>query len=77
MKTSGKAHFFGDHPENIGNANRYAEFANNFNTIKPADYGIEIINCTRDTALTAFPRMDLDDAISSYSGNRAKPSEAA
>lgn len=32
-------------------------------TINPSDYGIEIINCTPDSALTHFPMMDLDDAL--------------
>ncbi len=32
-----------------------------FKTINPADYGIEIINCTPDSALRCFPMMNLDE----------------
>jgi len=32
-------------------------------TIVPADYGIEIINCTVDSAMHCFPMMDLREAI--------------
>jgi len=35
-------------------------------TIHPKDYGIEIINCTPDSAMTHFPMMDLDDALRNY-----------
>lgn len=51
---SGKAHWFGDHPKGLNNVepNRYVEA---FRTIKPEDYGLEIINCSRVTLLDAFP----------------------
>jgi hypothetical protein len=32
-------------------------------TIIPSDYGIEIINATPNSAMTCFPMMSLDDAI--------------
>ena len=35
-------------------------------TIRPDDYGIEIINCTPDSAMTCFPMMDLDDCLKEY-----------
>jgi hypothetical protein len=56
----GKSHWFGDHPEELTNAkpDRYIAA---FRTIKPADYGLEIINCSRRTALDAFPRQNLED----------------
>ena len=36
-------------------------------TIKPDDYGIDIINCTPNSAMTCFPIMRLEDAIERYS----------
>ncbi len=58
--TDGKSHWFGNHPEGLNNAepNRYIAA---FRTIKPADYGIEILNCSRTTVLDAFPTHNLDD----------------
>lgn len=63
QKTGGKAHWHGDHPPTLGNAGhmdkwqkRFAEQAKDF-----AD--IEIINCSRQTALTCFPRANLEDVL--------------
>ena len=57
---NGKAHWFGNHPEGLNNAkpDRYIAA---FRTIKPCDYGVEILNCSRHTALDAFDRHNLDD----------------
>lgn len=58
----GKAHWFGNHPKGLNNAepNKYIAA---FRTIKPESHGIEIVNCSRYTALDAFPCRDLDDAL--------------
>jgi hypothetical protein len=60
--TDGKAHWHDDHVKGLGNANginkwpqAFAEFA------KTVD--IEVINATRQTALTCFKRMDLESVI--------------
>ena len=59
---SGKSHFFGDHPPQVGASGMKPDrFIASFRTIKPEKYGIEIINCTRETALDAFPRHRLED----------------
>jgi len=61
---SGKSHWFGDHPKAFANSNQDANrYIGAFRTIKPADYGIEILNCSRVTALDAFPRHDLEDVF--------------
>ena len=58
--TNGKSHWFGDHPKGLNNAepNRYVAA---YRTIKPEEYNLEIINCSRTTALDAFPIHNLDD----------------
>jgi len=60
--TGGKAHWFGNHPEGLTNQepDRYIKA---FRTIKPDKYGLEIINCSRATALDAFPRRNLEDVL--------------
>jgi uncharacterized Rossmann fold enzyme len=58
---SGQSHWFGDHPKDFASNTQYERFIKRFRTIKPADYGIEILNCSRVTALDAFPRYSLDD----------------
>lgn len=55
-------HWFGKH-QGLPSETNYAGLVEKFASIKPADYGIEIINCTRSTALHCFPRMTIDEAI--------------
>ena len=61
MMDGDRRHFFGDHPEGLNVASNYNNFINRFKTINPADYGIEIWNVTRRTAMTCFPIYSLDD----------------
>lgn len=63
QKTGGKAHWHGDHPPHLGNAgsidkwhSRFADQARDFR-------GIEILNCSRETALTCFQRAHLEDVL--------------
>lgn len=58
-----KRHFFGSHPPGLEVASNYPNFISRFKTIRPQDYGIEIWNCTRDTALQHFPVYDLDEIV--------------
>ena len=61
-----KRHWFGDHPQGVGLASNYKDFITAFKSIIPSEYGIEIINCSRRTALTHFPCYDLDDLCDSF-----------
>ena len=56
-------HWFGAHPKGMEVQSDYALFASQFRTIIPSQYGLEIWNVTRDTALACFPRYDLDDVV--------------
>lgn len=59
---SGKSHWFGDHPKNFANRNGNPDrFIAAFRTIQPGAYGLEILNCSRTTALDAFPRVALEE----------------
>lgn len=61
---AGRAHFFGEHAKR-GTSSPYPEFRRLFETIvKPLrKAGVEVINCTRRTQLTAFPQMLLEEAL--------------
>lgn len=63
MKGGPGAHFFGPHPEPLRGCTNYSKFIAGFRTINPPEYGVEIINCSRDTALDAFPVMSLEEAL--------------
>jgi hypothetical protein len=56
-----KRHWFGAHPPGLEVASNYRMFAGKFATIKPEDYGLEIWNVTRSTALACFPIYNLDE----------------
>jgi hypothetical protein len=59
-----KRHFFGDHPKPLGNAAKYEHFIPAFRrAAKTLPAGIEIINCTPDSALDCFPKMPLSEAL--------------
>jgi len=62
--TEGKSHFFGDHPAGLRNKNpsvhipKFTQLAYDL-----ASQGIEVINCTRTTALFQFRRASLEDVL--------------
>ena len=62
-----KRHWFGAHPKGLEVGSSYPCFIRMFETIKPADYGIEIWNVTRKTALQHFPVMNLDEVCRALS----------
>jgi len=68
MKNDKGAHFFGRHPNNTEAP--YAICLQRFATmIEPLKaLGVEVINCTRSTALKCFPCMSLEEALPSVEG---------
>jgi hypothetical protein len=68
MQTSaGQRHWFGAHPGKLEVQSDYAWFAKSIATIEPKSYGLEIWNCTRQTALQCFPVYDLDQVAARLS----------
>lgn len=65
IKPGGKAHWFGSHPE--GGPPPVQSFRGMFRClVGPLEKeGVTVINCSRETALDAFPRMDLKLALMS------------
>jgi hypothetical protein len=63
--TGGKSHSHGDHPPTLGNAKSLPKWPENFGRCAAhlARLGVEVINCTRATALTCFPRGDLEQEL--------------
>lgn len=59
-------HWFGDHPKACSGPSNFARWIANFETVPPdlARIGATFINCSRDTALTCFPRMTIEEALS-------------
>ena len=70
MRHKGKRHFFGEYPEpmrhytkGLGPDGELLGLIKEMETIKPEDYGIEIINCTPDSAMKCFPMGNLEEEL--------------
>lgn len=61
--SGGKSHFFGEHPNQ--QQSPYAMFRRAFESlVKPLEKcGVSVINCTRRSALTAFPKGVLEQVL--------------
>lgn len=70
MRYREKRHYFGEYPEplqhfpkNLGPNGEFIGLIKEMETIVPEDYGIEIYNCTPDSALTCFPMARIEDFV--------------
>lgn len=63
QKTGGRAHWHGDHPAGLGNAGNVGRWPAQFADLARKLNGAEIINASRETALTCWPRAALEDAL--------------
>ncbi|WP_375591594.1 hypothetical protein [Chitiniphilus eburneus] len=61
--TGGATHWHGDHPGTLGNAGKVATWPAQFERLRRRHPDIEIINASRETALTCFPRQPLASAL--------------
>ena len=64
--TGGKTHWHGSHPRGLGDAGSVHKWPAQFARVARELKGIEIINCSRETALTCFKRARLEDVLSEY-----------
>lgn len=64
--TDGRRHFHVDHPEHLGNPLTFGRWAERFNVAARdlRGMGIQVVNCSEQTALTCFEKMSLADALS-------------
>ncbi|KAF0804925.1 hypothetical protein A6D6_02689 [Alcanivorax xiamenensis] len=60
QKTGGRTHWHGDHPKGLGNAGKLPDWPRHFQQVREAFPGLTIINASRATALTCFPRQALE-----------------
>lgn len=75
--TAGRSHWHGDHPAGLNNptAKNFDRWRRQFAEATPDldRLGVEVVNASRETALTCFPRVGLEDALCS----KTSPSTAA
>lgn len=65
QRTGGKSHWHGDHTGGLGNAGSLPKWPALFQQLAKHLHRlrIEVINASRETALTVFPRMSLEQAL--------------
>lgn len=61
--TLGQKHWFGDHPKSLRNGGQYGRWLPRFATIPATLKGVEVLNCTRMSALNCFPRATLEEVL--------------
>jgi len=67
--TPGKpSHWFGDHPPGLVNHYGYSNWVISFEQAAPqlAEAGVEVINCTPDSAIKCFPSRKVSDVLRAY-----------
>lgn len=65
QKTGGRAHWHPDHPKGLGNAGSVRYWPEQFRALARSLPHVQILNCTRETAVDAFPRVPLEEALCS------------
>jgi len=63
QRTNGRAHWHGDHPKGLGNAGSLEHWTDHFNDVAARLRKTRIINCSRQTALSSFPRRSLESCL--------------
>jgi hypothetical protein len=60
-----QTHFFGDHPPPLKTGSDYRHWVTLFDRLAQdlVSEGVEVINCTRETALRCFARSTLNEAL--------------
>lgn len=61
----GQAHWFGQHGPELTQQQPFDLWQSNFPALAQdlKDHGVRVINCSRQTALTCFERMTLEEAM--------------
>lgn len=69
--TNDKRHWFGDHPEGLTNAARVDVWVKNYEPLASdlQAQGVQVVNCTRQTALHCFERLGFNQWIKTLPAN--------
>lgn len=62
--TGGMSHWHGDHPDELGNAGSLKFWPAQFDGVAARLVNTPIVNCSRHTSLSVFPRLPLEICLS-------------
>jgi hypothetical protein len=65
QRSGGKTHWHGDHPRGLGNGGNYANWVNAMNRLARdlSLAGVNVINCSRKTALQCFTKKPIEECL--------------
>ncbi len=63
MGATGDTHWHGEHPKGWPTGRKYSQWIEHIRRLGKEFPDVEIINCTRKTALNCFPQMPLEEAF--------------
>lgn len=65
QKTGGKSHSHGDHPSGLNRSSDFSDWISRFGPLARdlRNNGIKVLNATRETALSCFERVNLEQAL--------------
>lgn len=65
QRTNGLSHHHGDHPGGLNRSLPFKDWLLKFNQLARdlRDEGVEVVNATRETALTCFQKMELKECL--------------
>jgi hypothetical protein len=61
--TNGQAHWHGNHPQGLANARQIERWPKLFQQLRDDHPDVDIVNASRQTALTCFPLEKLENAL--------------
>lgn len=65
QRSKGRVHWHTDHPKKLGNGGRFHEWVREMGklAIDAKSYGLDIVNCSRSTALTCFRQSTIQQEL--------------
>lgn len=65
QKIDGKSHWFGEHPDSLRADSKYNDWVNYYNQMAKdlKAKGVKVINCSKNSAITAFEKKTIYEAL--------------
>jgi hypothetical protein len=65
QRTGGRAHWHPDHPRSLGNGGKFPAWVDEMNILARdlKACGVDVVNCSRATALHCFPRATIQEVL--------------
>lgn len=77
--TNGLHHFFGPHRHNLTNPHTFVHWLADFRALQESckKWGVSVTNCSRESAIDAFPRMTIEEWLARTADDSPAPALSA